>query len=438
MGTLSGTGSDGTPAVTGIGTGAVGVFGDSDINGVLGMGSGTANGVEGQALQSGSGVFGQSSSGYGVHGRSQATHGIYGLSTGLGSGSTPSLSCGVFGDSQTGYGLFGASQTAHGVCGVSGASSGSKPSPCGVFGDSQSGYGVYGASKSSEGVSGSSQTGNGVHGVNGSGSGSKPSLGCGVFGDSENGYGVYGASKSSDGVYGVHGSGSGSKPSLGCGVLGDSENGYGVYAASKSAEGVYAVSASGSAAAATGENSAGGPGVHGKSSGNAGWFEGNVLVTATLTAQGNVSVTGNVTAKDVLLGGADCAENFDVGESEVIEPGTVVVFDDFGALSATAEPYNKRVAGVISGAGRYRPGIVLDGRESDTRRAPVALIGKVYCKVDARFAPIAVGDLLTTSATAGHAMKAQDPLKAFGAVIGKALAGLKDGCGLIPILVTLQ
>jgi hypothetical protein len=69
-------------------------------------------------------------------------------------------------------------------------------------------------------------------------------------------------------------------------------------------------------------------------------------------------------------------------------------------------------------------------------RAPVALVGKVFCKVDADFAPIAVGDLLTTSPTAGCAMRATD--RAFGAVIGKALASHADGLGLIPILVTLQ
>jgi hypothetical protein len=35
-------------------------------------------------------------------------------------------------------------------------------------------------------------------------------------------------------------------------------------------------------------------------------------------------------------------------------------------------------------------------------------------------------------------MKAEDPLKAFGAVIGKALRPFRDGQGLIPILVALQ
>lgn len=65
-------------------------------------------------------------------------------------------------------------------------------------------------------------------------------------------------------------------------------------------------------------------------------------------------------------------------------------------------------------------------------------MGKVYCKVDAQFSPIEVGDLLTTSFTAGHAMKAYDPIKAFGAVIGKALRPLEGGKGLIPILIALQ
>ena len=43
-----------------------------------------------------------------------------------------------------------------------------------------------------------------------------------------------------------------------------------------------------------------------------------------------------------------------------------------------------------------------------------------------------------TSDTRGHAMKAADPVKAFGSVIGKALRALRDGQGLIPILIALQ
>ena len=68
----------------------------------------------------------------------------------------------------------------------------------------------------------------------------------------------------------------------------------------------------------------------------------------------------------------------------------------------------------------------------------MALVGKASCKVDAQYAQIEVGDLLTTSSTAGHAMKADDPQKAFGAVLGKALRPLQEGQGLIPILIALQ
>ena len=80
----------------------------------------------------------------------------------------------------------------------------------------------------------------------------------------------------------------------------------------------------------------------------------------------------------------------------------------------------------------------LDKQQDQQNRKPVALLGKVFCKVDADFAPIAVGDLLTTSDTLGHAMKASDPLQAFGAIVGKAMHPLKAGKGLIPILIALQ
>ena len=65
-------------------------------------------------------------------------------------------------------------------------------------------------------------------------------------------------------------------------------------------------------------------------------------------------------------------------------------------------------------------------------------MGKVYCKADAQTSSIQIGDLLTTSSTPGHAMKASYPIKAFGTVIGKALKPLKGGKGLIPVLVALQ
>ena len=121
-----------------------------------------------------------------------------------------------------------------------------------------------------------------------------------------------------------------------------------------------------------------------------------------------------------------------------VEPGTVMVLGNEGCLFESNCAYDKRVAGVVSGAGSYRPAIILDKSRTSGNRQPIALIGKVFCKVDAQFGAIDVGDLLTTSPTPGHAMKTTDPLKAFGAVIGKALRPLSDGQGMIPILIALQ
>ena len=81
--------------------------------------------------------------------------------------------------------------------------------------------------------------------------------------------------------------------------------------------------------------------------------------------------------------------------------------------------------------------MILDsGLASDAH--PIAMIGKVYCLADAAYGPIEAGDLLTTSPTAGHAMKVSDYDKAAGVMIGKALGSLSGGSGLIPVVVSLQ
>jgi hypothetical protein len=152
-----------------------------------------------------------------------------------------------------------------------------------------------------------------------------------------------------------------------------------------------------------------------------------------LGVSGDVEVTG-----DIRLMGADCAEDFDVSEASAAEPGIVMIIDQEGAVKPSEHPYDKRVAGVVSGAEGYKPGIIFDKQQSEAERMPVALMGKVACKVDAQYSPIEVGDLLTTSPTPGHAMKAGEPAKAFGAVLGKALRPLKAGQDLIPVLVALQ
>jgi hypothetical protein len=154
---------------------------------------------------------------------------------------------------------------------------------------------------------------------------------------------------------------------------------------------------------------------------------------------GSADIVGPLNvAKDIVLTGADCAEQFEKSVAAELEPGTVVVLEENGAVRESASAYDKKVAGVVSGAGRYRPGIVLNGNADSNESATVALVGRVYCKVDADSAPIETGDLLTTSHTPGHAMKALDDARAFGSVLGKALASMPSGRGMLPILVALQ
>lgn len=153
-------------------------------------------------------------------------------------------------------------------------------------------------------------------------------------------------------------------------------------------------------------------------------------------AQQAEAIKLDAAAGDIMLANADAAELFDV--SGPAEPGSVMVIGDEGLLEATTTAYDTRVAGIVSGAGTFKPGLLLDQRETAYERAPIALMGKVFCRVDATSAPIRVGDLLTTSTTEGHAMRLVDSARGLGAVVGKALAPLTEGTGLIPVLVTLQ
>lgn len=105
----------------------------------------------------------------------------------------------------------------------------------------------------------------------------------------------------------------------------------------------------------------------------------------------------------------------------------------------SSNPFDKKVAGIISGAGGVNPGMVMGQENSEADGAnPVALTGRVYCCADASNGAISPGDLLTTSHTPGHAMKVSDYQKAQGAIIGKAMTGLEQGQGLVLVLVTLQ
>ena len=156
----------------------------------------------------------------------------------------------------------------------------------------------------------------------------------------------------------------------------------------------------------------------------------------TTLADATIHLNGD--AGDIILRNADCAEDFEVQEDEDIEPGTVMVIGENSRLCTSRKAYDRAVAGVVAGAGACRPGIVLGRKEGAGNALPIALVGRVFCKVDAGYGVVNVGDMLTTSPSPGYAMNAAEPLKAFGAVIGKALGSLKSGKGLVPALIALQ
>lgn len=173
-------------------------------------------------------------------------------------------------------------------------------------------------------------------------------------------------------------------------------------------------------------------------------------------ADGNVSADGSFTG-----GGADFAEivKVEAGAGSV-EPGDVLVIDRNArrGFARSTSARSTLVAGVYS----TQPGVLASNRDWDELERslnghsgegeapstpvlelarqideiPLAVVGIVPCKVSAENGPIAVGDLLVTAATPGHAMRGTDI--GFGMVLGKALEPLNSGTGVIEIMVQSQ
>lgn len=156
----------------------------------------------------------------------------------------------------------------------------------------------------------------------------------------------------------------------------------------------------------------------------------------TASPSSALDVNGIVTIR----GGADIVEGFESACGTAWDPGTVLSIDpdNPGQLMCSADAYDNKVAGVVSGAGGIQPGIklgqdgVLDGS------IPVAMTGRVYVKASAENGPIRPGDLLTTASIPGHAMRVTDSDRGNGAIIGKAMGELESGEGLVLVLVNLQ
>lgn len=258
------------------------------------------------------------------------------------------------------------------------------------------GWGVYGESPSGRGVYGLSESGQGVRGLSTSGAG--------IYGVSTTNYGAYGASTDNYGVYGFS--------TNDIGVRGLSINSHGVWGScTGTGRGVYGYSASGIG----------------------GYFSAGSAGTA-LYVDGTASV-GILQIR----GGADLAEKFET--SGDVAPGMVVMIDENnpGGMTIASGRYNKRVAGVISGANELNAGMILGHFDHAKDAQPIALTGRVWTFVDATDAAVEPGDLLTTSDTPGYAMPVIDHDQAHGATIGKAMSRLAKGeKGMVLVLINLQ
>ncbi|MFH1684023.1 MAG: hypothetical protein ABIA67_03990 [Candidatus Margulisiibacteriota bacterium] len=252
----------------------------------------------------------------------------------------------------------------------------------------------------------------------------KTAAGNGVMGESDSGFG--GVFTTKDGKAGLYGG-----ATVGQGVYGTSTKGSGVFGYSKDSAGVYGTCAGGTELSA---------GVYGKNSGEGIGVRGTVVKGYS----GHFSYGGKSKGKppmdyqglyaDRRTGGKiDLAENIETNDPGLIA-GDVVIIDpgDKNKVKLSNKPYDTLAAGIISTDPDYTMGAnIKDGK-------PVALAGRVPCKVSAENGPIEIGDLLTTSSTPGHAMKVTDKMKAIGAMVGKALEPLASGKGKIMVLVTLQ
>ncbi len=240
----------------------------------------------------------------------------------------------------------------------------------------------------------------GVYGVAGTDAGvSTPAKAAGVLGRSLNAFGVIGYSTNDDGVYG-HSTNefgvraeSGGKAALLALAFGSGTTNYGVEARSSSTHGVYADGAT----------------------------------------------YGFYTPDKVFAGAGynDIAEHMPAATD--VTAGDVVVIDPEHdeRVIKSYKANDPTVAGVIS----TDPALLIGQADSPS---PLALAGRVPVKVSAENGPIRRGDLLTTAATPGHAMKATPvlingiPFYTPGTIIGKAMGEIEAGVGVIIVLVMPQ
>ncbi|MGI9625487.1 MAG: hypothetical protein ACR2QM_01510 [Longimicrobiales bacterium] len=165
------------------------------------------------------------------------------------------------------------------------------------------------------------------------------------------------------------------------------------------------------------------------------------LTVAGRGGDGGVTIRSRDGLGAILVNGRtahDLAEVFDLVGRADVTPGTVLsAANDRGELGLSRGAYDRRVVGVVSGAGGYVPGMILGSRDDGSTDLPVAINGQVFVRVSHAGGDIEPGDLLVASDMPGVAMRGSDEGRLTGAVIGKALEASREGDedGLVKMLV---
>jgi hypothetical protein len=177
----------------------------------------------------------------------------------------------------------------------------------------------------------------------------------------------------------------------------------------------------------------------------------NANLANNVTIGGNLNVTGS--GSFGAGKGGYVTEHFIYKSGQPLERGDVIVLSGsptsvhYGAdkripvfeVDLTDKGLDPRVVGVVdevSVEGNPPPNLDSASVGNSQVGIVVTLGAYAHCKVDADITAIAVGDLLTTSPTRGHAQKLlYSGAQSSGAILGKALAPLSKGKGKIPVLV---
>ena len=332
-----------------------------------------------------------------------------------------------------GTALFGAAGTGVAVYGIHASTSGTSAAIRGITNSTEANAVAVLGEVSSTAPGNMSAAVRGINnGTAGSGIGvwgSHAGSGWGVYGTSASGFGVYGLSSTGHGVYALSG--------------GSARNHASLRASNSNASGgmaAYMTNASNYHTAHFANSGSGGV-LYLQNNGNSAGTGGGDFITAVnaneTDIQFRVDSAGNVTADGTFTpGGADYAEMLPAEPG--LEPGDLLAIGPDGTLVKAAGAYSTSVAGIYSTS----PGFVAGGGDAEGNgtegKVPVAVLGVVPAKASAENGAIRPGDLLTTSDTPGHVMKATDRDRMLGAIVGKALESLGSGTGTIKVLVTLQ